>query len=76
MKKAVVAVAALAILGMAAMMAKHGPSVVYAHDGKVVGTWIVTVTVNTPPGAPRIWTSVRFPRRTCHAICYPFKCLA
>lgn len=52
MKKAVVAVAALAILGMAATMAKHGASVVYAHDGNVVGTWIVTVTVNTPPGAP------------------------
>jgi hypothetical protein len=54
MKKAVVAVAvaALAILGMAATMAKHGASVVYAHDGNVVGTWFVTVTVNTPPGAP------------------------
>ena len=52
MKKAVVAVAALAILGMAATMAKHGAPVVYAHDGNAVGTWIITVTVNTPPGAP------------------------
>jgi hypothetical protein len=52
MKKAVVAVAALAILGMVATMVKHSASVVYAHDGNVVGTWTVTVTVDTPPGAP------------------------
>jgi hypothetical protein len=52
MKKAVVAVTALAILGMAATMVKHGASLVYADDDNVVGTWVVTVTVNTPPGAP------------------------
>jgi hypothetical protein len=52
MKKAVVAAAALAILGMATTMVKHGASLVYADDGNVAGTWVITVTVNTPPGAP------------------------
>jgi hypothetical protein len=47
-----VAVAALVMLGMATTMVKYGAKVVYAHEGDVVGTWIVTVNVNTPPGAP------------------------
>jgi hypothetical protein len=42
MKKAILAVGVLAILGMAATTARHGAPVVYANDGNAVGTWLVT----------------------------------
>ena len=49
MKKSAFGIASIVLLSLAAFV----PSArAHADDQSLVGTWIVTVTVNTPPGAP------------------------
>ena len=49
MRKLAFGIASIAVLSLAVFL----PSArAQADDQSIVGTWIVTVTVNTPPGAP------------------------
>lgn len=41
-----------AIAGLFLMVAKRSATVVRADGNGLVGTWLITVNVNTPPGAP------------------------
>lgn len=38
--------------GLVPMVAKRYTAVVHADEDGLVGTWLITVNVNTPPGAP------------------------
>jgi hypothetical protein len=44
--------ACIALLALLAVVRLTPSSPVKADGGSIVGTWILTVTVNTPPGAP------------------------
>ena len=49
MKKLAFGIVSIAVLSLAAFLASARAQ---ADNQGIVGTWIVTVTVSTPPGAP------------------------